>query len=296
MLVAEVDRDIYQINTHEGRPYLCSTVYVVIGTPSAIIETGPTAVAPVVMEGLKEIGLRPDSVGYILPTHIHIDHAGGVGALAQRLPQAEVLIHHRGLKHFVDPSRLMEGTRQAFGDQAEQFGPILPVPESRLKPISGGEVISLGGRRLEFILAPGHAPHHLCILERKSSGLFCGEAVGMYDPPADSLSSSASPPVFDLDEALETLDKLEALRPGLLLFSHYGVGHQVKRLFQTARELFEGHGRILLEAAKAGEDYESMARRLNAYEESQGRRYPQPRDWGMVIVGYLGYFKNKKLI
>ena len=143
---------------------------------------------PDIQKAAEELGLsRPE---YIIPTHIHLDHAGGLGRLAEVFPETKIVVNRQGAKHMAEPSRLIKSTRMAFGDDFESaYGPILPVPESRLKLVRDGERLAVGSRELLIVHTPGHAGHHIAIFDTKTRGLFCGESLGLiygpgYPPPS----------------------------------------------------------------------------------------------------------------
>lgn len=143
------------------------TVYFIDETEGVLIEPGPSVTIPSIQEAMKQLGMKP--LAYIIPTHIHLDHAGAIGSLAQLFPHAKVVLHPLGAKHAVNPSRLIESTKMAFGDDFEDvYGPIIPID----------------GRELHIIYAPGHATHHIAIFDQKTRGLFCGEALGLPKPGA----------------------------------------------------------------------------------------------------------------
>ena len=222
-----------------------------------------------------------------------LDHAGGAGTLAQQFPQLQVLVHQRGARHLVRPSKLIEGTRQAFGEKFEdEYGPILPVPEQQVRAVEDGEVILLGDRELRIIYAPGHAPHQMCIYETKSQGVFSGEALGN-----SPIGSSAVSPVagFDLDSAIESIDKLSKLDPKIVFFSHGGVSREPARLMQSVRANTKAYGDIILEAMKAGEGKEQMVRRLEAYhrERVPGEYQLEEHRFDHIIPWYVAHFKRK---
>lgn len=299
--VSEVADGIYQIVTDEanspgaqGLPR-CSLLYF-IPSVQVLIETGPAVVAPAVLNAIRRLGHDPSRLAYIILTHIHLDHAGGAGTFARQFSQLKVLVHQRGARHLVDPSRLIEGTRQAFGEKFEdEYGPILPVPERQVRAVEDGEVVALGDRELRIIYAPGHAPHQMCIYETKSQGLFCGEALGTS--PKGSIGESIVPPGvgFDLDAALETIDKLSKLQPKLIFFSHGGVSREAARLIQSARANTKAYGDIILEAMKAGEGKEQMTQRLEAYqiENAPNDYQPGERRLDNMITWYVVHFKRK---
>lgn len=151
---------------------------------TALVEVGFSVQIPDILEAVDKLGYDIGKLSYIIPTHVHPDHAGGAGLLAQQLPQAKVVAHSRAAKVLADPSileRLMQGFKQLFGDDAqERFGEMLPIAEERFVLVEDGESISLGERGLRVIHTPGHDPNHLCFLDTKSRGLFCGDALGAY--------------------------------------------------------------------------------------------------------------------
>ncbi|MFC1943816.1 MBL fold metallo-hydrolase [Chloroflexota bacterium] len=298
--VSEVADGIYQIEIDEVKTsgslelFRCSLVYFIIANgQTALIETGPAVVAPVVLSTIRRLGHDPFQISYILLTHIHLDHAGGAGTLAHQFPQLQVLVHQRGVAHLIDPSKLIEGTRQAYGKRFEdEYGPILPIPEWQVRAVDDGEVIQLGERELRIIYAPGHAPHQMCIYETKSQGIFTGDALG--SPP---IENSIVLPVagFNLDSALESIDKLSKLNPKVVFFSHGGVSREAARLMQSVRANTKAYGDIILEAMKAGEGKEQMIRRLEAYhiERVPGEYQLEEQRFDHIIPWYVAHFKRK---
>lgn len=298
--ISEVADGIYQIEIDEAKtsgtaePLRCSTVYLIVADgQTALIETGPAVVAPVVLGTIRRLGHDPSRLSYILLTHIHLDHAGGAGTLAHQCPQLQVLVHQRGARHLVEPSRLIEGTRQAFGERFEdEYGPIVPVPEGQVRAVDDGEVIPLGERELRIIYAPGHAPHHMCIYDTKSQGIFSGDALGT--PPIES-NIVLTVAGFDLDSALESIDKLSQLNPKVVFFSHGGVSRETARLMQSLRANTKAYGDIILGALKAGEGKEEMARRLGAYHSKliPGEYHLEEHRFEHIIPWYVAHFKRK---
>ena len=185
-LITEVADKIYEIKPegkeHENFP-LC-TVYLVIDDKTALVETGFSIQIPDILKAVAKLGYDIRKLSYIIPTHVHPDHAGAAGILAQQLPQTKVVAYSRAAKVLTDPSileRLMQGFQQVFGDGArKRFGEMLPIAEEKFVLVQDGESISLGERELRVIHTPGHDPNHLCFLDTKSKGLFCGDALGAY--------------------------------------------------------------------------------------------------------------------
>ena len=294
--IEEVAERTYRVEIPIPKVDTIFAVYLIRERNGVVIEPGPTVTVPSIQEGLKQLGMK--ELSYIIPTHIHIDHAGAIGNLAQVFPHARVMLHPVAVKHAIDPSRLIESTKIAFGDDFEDYyGPILPVPESQVIVPEDSETISTDGRELQIIYAPGHAPHQIVIFDRKGGGLFCGEALGL--PHAEAKSSplpAAAPPSFDIEIYLETMTRLKALHPRFLLYSHDGIGRNPEELISKAAENTRGFGDIILEALRNGETTESISNRVREYISTHLGIKAEGMDMGMTIRGFISYFKKKGLV
>lgn len=263
--VSQVADNIYQIDTLVRMPHELFVYFIQDEYPS-IVETGPSASVPAILEALRYLGQEPGELTYVFITHIHMDHSGGVGYLVRRLPRMRVIAHPQGVRHLVDPSKLIAGARGVFGENfQEAFGPILPVPEELILPVQDGEIVSLGKKELKVIYSPGHAHHHLSFFETRSRGLFVGEALGNILPGTDFVLPPVAPPKFDLAAYIETLNKLRALSPSLVFYPHNGAQEGIERRFQLTYDSLRMCFRIVAEAMKAGESYQQIARRFLAY-------------------------------
>jgi glyoxylase-like metal-dependent hydrolase (beta-lactamase superfamily II) len=214
-------------------------VYLVRGRRLAVVETGTARAAP------DWIGrLRRERIAYIVLTHVHLDHAGGAGLIAREHPEATVVVHPRGAGHLVDPRRLVAGTRSASPGMFPLYGDPVPISAERIHAAADGETFDLGGGvALQAIESSGHAPHHLCFFEPGSRCLFSGDALGHHGIPA--AVPLTVPPRFDLDSAMDTLDRLFALDPSRVAFTHFGVVSGGRRLIEEYRvSLIEWLGRI----------------------------------------------------
>jgi glyoxylase-like metal-dependent hydrolase (beta-lactamase superfamily II) len=273
------------------------TVYLINELDGVVVEPGPAALVPRIQEAMKKLGMK--DLAYIMPTHIHVDHAGGAGKLARLYPEAKVLVHPAGVKHVVDPSRLIESTRRVFGADFEAgFGPILPVSESQVKVPQDGEIIKVGSRELQIIYAPGHAPHHIAIFDRSVKGIFCGEALGLPEGDDKPIPlPAAAPPSFDPEIYLETMEKLRKLGARILFYSHGGVvGHDADRLITQAEENTRILGDIILQALREGGTTGDVNHRV---KESAARRFDMDlieMDLALTVGGYEVYYKKKGLV
>ena len=293
--VEEVADKIYRLETPIPGMTTIFAVYLIKEAEGVLIEPGPAAAVPQIREGMSYLGM--DDLGYIIPTHVHVDHAGGTGALAQLFPQAKVLVHPAGLKHAVDPSRLIESTKMVFGPDFEDlFGTIVPVPESQIEVPEDGEVILINGRELQIIYAPGHAPHHMAIFDRSGEGIFCGEALGLPGQGDKLLPLPAvAPPSFDQELYLETMEMLRELGARMLFYSHGGVGREPDTLISMAAESTRVFGDIILKALKEGEATEAISRRIGEYVTSSFGLKLDDMDLAMIVGGYTLYFNKKGL-
>ena len=208
--------------------------YILEGERAALLDPGPSAGIPKLLEGLEILKVNPERISLILLTHIHIDHAGGAGDLIQILPKAQVLVHERGGRHLIDPSKLIAESRKGLGELAEICGPMKPVPPDRIVKIGEKRKIQIGDFELDIIPSPGHASHHLCFLTN-SGVLFVGDAAGVYHPHLDVIRP-ATPPPFDLDLAIRTLEELEELGPQVLCYPHFGRAGDARRRLGEYRE------------------------------------------------------------
>jgi glyoxylase-like metal-dependent hydrolase (beta-lactamase superfamily II) len=293
--IEEAADQIFRLETPLSGTTTVFSVYLIDDGQGVLIEPGPSAAVPAIEAGMAKLGMT--DLAYIIPTHVHVDHAGGAGALAQRFPHAQVLVHPTGLKHAVDPSRLIESTRNVFGPGFEVvFGSIDPVPESQVRAPDDGEVISADGRELQIVYAPGHAPHHIAVLDSKSKGLFCGEALGLPGEGDQPFPLPAvAPPSFDQDLYLETMEKLRALSPAALFYSHGAVGRDPDRLITTAEENTRDLGEMILAALKAGESADAIGRRVGDHLSSRLGATLSEMDQAMMVGGYTLYFMKKGL-
>ncbi|MUW14477.1 MBL fold metallo-hydrolase [Halorubrum sp. CBA1125] len=198
------------------------SVYVYDAEHPIVIDTGTGANRETLFETIAEIGIGREELAWILPTHAHLDHAGGAGYLADRFPNAEVRVPERGVRHLVDPEALVAGTKSAVRDQWEYYADPRPVPEDRIAGVEGGDRIDLGDRELVVYEAPGHAPHHAVYYDPDANVVFTADACGIYVPAVDGIEPTTPPPQFDLDQCLEDLRLVEDLDPDVLCFGHFG--------------------------------------------------------------------------
>ncbi len=216
--IKEEAKGIFRLGALEtGRPSANTSPFLVVGEErAAIVEPGEEGQAPQLLEGIKQLGVGLDRVAYVIASHIHLHHIQGVPTLLKGLPQAKFVVHPRGAPHVIEPTRLIESTLAIFGPDC--YRPMTPVPADRVMPVNDGQVLGLGGRELEIIWSPGHAPHHMCIFDRLTRVVFAGDAFGTGEGsfgrpgrPGDS------PTMYNPDMAVASLHRLRDLKPSIFL-------------------------------------------------------------------------------
>jgi glyoxylase-like metal-dependent hydrolase (beta-lactamase superfamily II) len=289
--IEEVGDHIFSTQASVPRVDTVFTVYVIREREGVLIEPGPTSAIPSIQAVMKQLGMK--DLSYIIPTHIHLDHAGAIGSLARLFPRAKVLLHPKGAKHVIEPTRLIQSTRMAFGEDFEEYyGAILPVPKPQAVIPNDGDEICIDARRLQIIYAPGHAPHHMAIFDHKTKGLFAGEALG--SPRSGSKLSPlpvAAPPSFDMVAYLESIEKLRRLRPDTLFYSHDGVGRDPEELISRLVENTKIVGDMILKALKEEPSADAVRSKLR---ESLGMCDGVILD-DMTLNGFILYFQKQGL-
>jgi glyoxylase-like metal-dependent hydrolase (beta-lactamase superfamily II) len=232
--------DVYEIDTRmAGYPGITAG-YVILSDRPCLVEPGTSGSAPIVRQALTELGIEAADLTTVVVTHIHLDHAGGVGDIALSYPKAEIVVHEKGARHLASPERLMRSARMVYGDALDTlFGEMKPTDAARIRAVDETGVIDLGaGRRLESYYSPGHAKHHVGLLDSLTGDLYVGDAAGVYIPETADVRPATPPPDFDLETALASLDLFQALEPQRLLFAHYGpVTEVAETLDRSAEEL-----------------------------------------------------------
>ena len=236
--ITDLGNDVFQIDTRMAGYQGITAGYLIRGSRPCLVETGTAPSAPIVRDALAALGVRAGDLATVVVTHIHLDHAGGVGDIAAMYPAAEVVVHQKGARHLADPSRLMASARMVYGDALDVlFGTLAPVPADRIRSLDDVGTVDLGdGRRLDSHYSPGHARHHVGLIDSLSGDLYVGDAAGVYIPETGDLRPATPPPDFDLEIALSSLRKFSRLRPTRLLFSHYGPVSSVPEILDRSAE------------------------------------------------------------
>ncbi len=213
-------------------------VYLVDAQRPALIETSGALVAPEVISTLQSAGV--DSLAYVVVSHIHLDHAGGAGHILQAFPEAKLVVHPLGAAHLVDPTRLHASAERVFGKEAmrTEWGYLDPVPKESILAAEEGMQLSLGNRTLEIIFTPGHSKHHLCAWDASAGAIFAGDAAGVYFRETHYLTPTAPPPDLDPIRACESIERLKALEPEVIYFTHFGPASPALEYLEVAEKQY----------------------------------------------------------
>ncbi len=259
MNVQALEHEIWCVDTDFRAPGTAACYLLRGGDEYALVECGTGLSVESILRSLAQLGVERDAVRLIVPTHVHLDHAGGAGGLLAALPNATLYAHPRGLPHLRDPSRLLAGARAVYGEEAfrRENGEILPADPARSAEAPDGLRLSLGGRELQLIDAPGHARHHLVVWDARSRGFFTGDAFGLAYPQLIAggrpfIVPTTTPVQFDPQAWMGTLDRMLQFAPQRMYLTHYGPVTEVQALADELRER-------ILEHAAVGEDMGARA-------------------------------------
>src|SRR5205814_2808706 len=225
---------IHVIDTGFHRPRFDASYLLVERGRGAFIDTGTNHSVPRLLASLDAVGLPRDAVDYVIATHVHLDHAGGVGLLMRELPRAKLVVHPRGARHLIDPSQLMAGARGVYGDEevARSYGEVVGVPAERVVTTEDGSTIALAGRELRFIDTPGHARHHHCIWDERSRGFFTGDTFGLSYREFDTdqgawLLPTTTPVQFEPGALRQSVLRMLSAQPRQMYLTHFGPVDEV---------------------------------------------------------------------
>jgi hydroxyacylglutathione hydrolase len=291
--VIDYEFGISAIDSGYQRPLLGAIHLIVEGDRAAVIDTGVNSSVPRVLAALRGKGLRPEQVDYVILTHVHLDHAGGAGLLLSQLPNARLTVHPRGAQHMIDPGRLIASTIAVYGAEEARrtFGDIVPVPRERVIETAHGSSLRLNGREFAFFDTPGHARHHVCVLDAKSGHLFAGDTFGLSYRELDCRGRqfafpTTSPTQFDPDAAHHSLDLIRGLQPGAIYVTHYSQVRDIARMHDDMHRLVDAHAELARRERDAGaarhERLKTGVRQI-VLDEAQRHGWTLPREQVLEI-------------
>lgn len=271
------------IDTGFTRPRFDASYLLVEAGRAAFVDTGPNSALPRLLAALEAQGLGRDAVDWVIPTHVHLDHAGGAGALMQQLPNAKLVIHPRGARHMIDPSALMNGVRAVYGRETadRDYGELQPVPEPRVLTTHDDMIIELAGRPLRIAHTPGHAKHHFCVWDEATRAWFTGDTFGIAYPeletPSGRYSVPATAPTQFEPEALHaSVARLLAAQPALMYLTHFGAIADAERMSVQCLRQVDAMVAAARQLASAPERHERLKDALAAiYLAELGSSVPE---------------------
>jgi glyoxylase-like metal-dependent hydrolase (beta-lactamase superfamily II) len=280
----EYEGGITAIDSGMVRPQMAACYLLETGSAVAVIETGNAASADRVLKVLKSRGRRPEEISHVIVTHVHLDHAGGAGTLIQRLPQATLVAHPYGARHLIDPSKLEAGARAVYGDARfdEMYGSLVPVPKDRVIVKEDGEELAVGGRRLEFMDAPGHARHHFTVWDEQTSGWFTGDTFGLSYRNLDTengafIFPTTTPIQFDPPALISSIDRMMEKSPSNMYLTHFGRVQETERLAEDMRS-------AVREFVELAERFENSDDRTRCIEDAMmDRLFERARAHGVTL-------------
>ena len=267
--------DVFMIDSRMGGYEGITSTYLIRGSRPCLIETGTAMSAPVVIEALASLGVGSADLASVVVTHIHLDHAGGVGDIAAAFPDADVVVHERGARHLADPERLVASARRVFGDAMDRlFGDLRPTDAERLMVIGDRGVVDLGdGRALDVFANPGHASHHIALVDSLTGDLYTGDAAGVYVPQTADVRPATPPPDFDLDLTLASIESMRARGPQRLLFSHFGPVTDVNAVLDASVEELHLWVEDVRRARGASMDIDHAVQMVREHDKARHARF-----------------------
>jgi glyoxylase-like metal-dependent hydrolase (beta-lactamase superfamily II) len=260
---------LYAIDTGFQRPLFDAAYLMVEHGRAAFIDTGTNHAVPRLLAALAAVGLAPEHVDWVIPTHVHLDHAGGAGLLMQSLPNARLAVHPRGARHMIDPSALYEGALAVYGEEEMQrsYGRLVGIDAARVDTTADGMLLQLAGRPLLIADTPGHARHHHCLWDARSRGWFTGDTFGLSYREFDTAQGpwvlpTSTPVQFDPDALRSSIARLMAEQPQWMYLTHYGRVGDVPRLARLMLEHLDAVVPIALALRDAPDRHERLKQGL----------------------------------
>lgn len=271
---------IIHLDAEYLQPGVASVYLLIEGNECAIIETGTNHTIPFIFAALADFGLTADSVRYVIPTHVHLDHAGGVGSLMQSCVNAELIIHPFGARHMINPTKLAAGAKSVYGDEAFErlYGELISVDANRVIEAPDNFTISLGERNLRFYDTPGHAKHHFCVHDFKSDTIFSGDTFGIAYPSTrvndEPLTFVTTTPVqFDPVAMHSSIQRLLEINPKAFNLTHYGQVKPSQKVAQQLKDSIDAFVEIANESSGVTDDrVEVMSQQIQQYLLKQYRK------------------------
>lgn len=276
-----------------GNPSII-TPYLLDDDLPAIVDPGPSSIVPSLLERIRSEGYKESDLAYLLLTHIHVDHAGGAWLLSRHLEKVKILVPTKGLRHLLNPSRLMQAASQILGDILTYWGGMEPIPEERVTAMKDGDSVELGETSIQYIEAPGHAPHHT-FLRDGNRRIFAADAMGIYHETQRIVSPTSPPPAFDFDRAVQDIERIRGMNPDVLFLPHFTAVHASPDFFEMTLSVYKNWYNRIKEALNQTVNPEEVLRRITQdYPQYNQLSTSMKKQLTKVDVsGFIDYFKRK---
>ena len=301
--IEQLPGDVLQIDTMTAGVSKVTAGFLLPAARPTLIECGPALSIDAVIDALRGLGLDADDLAYLVVSHIHLDHAGGAGDVANAFPNARIVVSDLGAHHLVDPERLNASSRRVYGDLMDSiYGNCTPIAAERIIAIDGRTELDLGGGRLLDIFAtPGHAKHHISMLDNDSGALFVGDSVGVKTPGTGPLRPATPPPDFDLDLAQRSIDRYREIAPQRVYLAHYGAIDPPLESLAEASDRLRAWAEVAREAVAEHDELDHVADTLAARfaadivtdDEESARRVGILGGYRSNAMGLLRYWRKR---
>lgn len=267
-----IGHGLTRVETGLMRPGMAACYVMQHNNEIAIIETGTHHTVPTLLSFLDDNQIRYEQVRYVIPTHVHLDHAGGVGGLMQKLPEAKLVVHPKGAKHMIAPEKLKAGAVAVYGEEqfSRMYGDIIPVDENRVIIAEDNDTLDLGGRSLRFLDTPGHARHHFCVYDAMSQGIFTGDTFGLAYPELTTAEGpfilpTTTPVQFEPEPLKASIARLMSLAPERVYLTHYGMLESPARFVDPLIEQIDDYVKIAEQHENSADKESDIAAALTTY-------------------------------
>lgn len=287
-----------------GSPRVIATALLTGSDGVTLIDPGPTSCLPVLEAGLRERGLALRDVRSLLLTHIHLDHAGAAGTIAERVPRVRVYVHERGAPHMIDPAKLLASATRLYGDRMDVlWGAFQPVPADRITVLKGGERLDLAGTNLQVAYTPGHAKHHVSYFNEQSGVAYVGDTGGVR-VGGDCVIAPTPPPDIDIEAWQESVNAIDAWQPVSLFLTHFGEVSSARAHLarfratittaaETSREMMKTPGTDEELAQRFAEHMRRDVRKSLSETEARAAELAAPFD--QLWQGLARYWEKKRI-
>lgn len=260
-----VTDDIFILDTFAlGQPEAVAAYLVKGRRKTMLVDCGYASSHESVLLGLKEAGVQPSEVDYVVPTHVHLDHGGATGHLLREMPDARVLAHERGVPHLVDPTRLWESATSVFGEEImRMYGRPIPVPADRIEAVGQERHLDLGdGLSATIVYAPGHAPHQVAVMLERQKLILTADSVGIAYPGVRAIYPTTPPPSLDPAKLVASLRVLRQMGAERLLLPHFGIRDDPSFIFEETEAKMWAWMSAVAKLKKEGLDLDRISEKM----------------------------------